>query len=69
MSIIQLKAEIVAQVLKMESEKALLEIRDLLETLSKKSEQPNALKESSKADALFEKVVQQYGSVLEKLAQ
>jgi hypothetical protein len=69
MSITQLKAEIVEQVSKMESEKALLEIRDLLETLSKNSEQSNAMKESSKAEALFEKVVQQYGSVLEKLAQ
>jgi hypothetical protein len=69
MSITQLKAEIVEQVSKMESEKALLEIRDLLETLNKNSEPSNNLKESSKAETLFEKAVQQYGTVLEKLAQ
>lgn len=69
MSIAQLKAEIVEQVSKLESEKALLEIRNLLETLENKDEQPKSLKEPWQAEEVFAKVVQQYGSVLEKLAQ
>jgi hypothetical protein len=69
MSIIQLKAEIVAQVSKMESEKALLEIKDLLEAFSSKGENFIALKEDLEADQIFAKAVQQYDSVLEKLAQ
>jgi hypothetical protein len=53
----------------MESEKALLKIKDLLEALSSKGENFIALKEDLEADQIFAKAVQQYDSVLEKLAQ
>ncbi len=69
MSIAQLKAEIVAQVSKLESEEALLEIRHLLETLNNNGEKPTSLTEIEQADKVFAKAVQQYDAVLEKLAQ
>jgi hypothetical protein len=69
MSITQLKAEIVEQVSKLESEAMLLEIKHLLQNLENKAQNQISLSKTNDADTLFAKAVHEYDAVLEKLAQ